>query len=250
MNGSGNTTCFFDACATGGHCPRWRDLLHFEPSMSALNRWFLSGLIFVVAVDARGEGVIEGTVALPKSRAEAIAPGRYENKTPEAVAAPEPLVAVIYLEGNFSSTPATNTTIPAKLVQKAFQFSPAVLPVQAGTAVEFPNFDDSYHNVFSYSKTKRFDLGRYRKDEKPAAVVFDKPGVVKLYCEIHEHMRATILVLDTPHFTKTDTNGNFRLEHLPAGKYTLKAWLDEKTQLERTVDLSDGATERVDFAAK
>jgi hypothetical protein len=122
--------------------------------------------------------------------------------------------------------------------------------VQTGTAVEFPNLDDSYHNVFSYSKTKRFDLGRYRKDEKPAAVVFDKAGVVKLYCEIHEHMRATILVLDTPHFTKSDTNRNFRLEHLPAGKFTVKAWLDEKTQLERAVELSDGATLQIDFAPK
>jgi hypothetical protein len=63
-------------------------------------------------------------------------------------------------------------------------------------------------------------------------------------------MRATILVLDTPYFTKTDTNGNFRLEHLPAGKFTLKAWLDEKTQRERAVDLSEGATLRVDFASK
>ena len=76
------------------------------------------------------------------------------------------------------------------MLQQHFQFLPAVLPVQTGTLVEFPNLDDSYHNVFSYSKAKRFDLGRYRKDEKPPAIVFDKPGAVKLYCEIHEHMRA------------------------------------------------------------
>jgi plastocyanin len=166
------------------------------------------------------------------------------------VAPPLAPVAVVYLEGNFSPVTTTNATVSAKVVQEHFQFSPAVLPVQTGTAVEFPNLDDSYHNVFSYSKTKRFDLGRYRKDEKPAAVVFDKAGVVKLYCEIHEHMRATILVLDTPHFTKSDTNGNFRLEHLPAGKFTVKAWLDEKRQLDRAVELSDGATLRIDFAPK
>jgi len=218
--------------------------------MSAMCRWIFVGLASVAAADVRGEAVVEGTVALPKSRAEVVRRSPYENKTPDAVAAPEPQVAVVYLEGDFSSAPATNTTLPVKVAQRQFQFSPAVLPVQTGTAVEFPNLDDSYHNVFSYSKTKRFDLGRYRKDEKPAAVVFDKPGVVKLYCEIHEHMRATILVLDTPYFTKTDTNGNFRLEHLPAGKFTLKAWLDEKTQLERAVELNDGATLRVDFGGK
>jgi hypothetical protein len=140
--------------------------------------------------------------------------------------------------------------VTAAVVQEHFQFSPAVLPILVGTAVEFPNLDDSYHNVFSYSKAKRFDLGRYRKDEKPAAITFDKAGVIKLYCEIHPHMRATVLVLDTPHFTRTDTNGNFRLEHLPAGQFTLKVWLNEKTERERAVTLTDGAALRVDFAEK
>ena len=116
--------------------------------------------------------------------------------------------------------------------------------------VEFPNHDDLYHNVFSYSKTKRFDLGRYRKDEKPAAQLFDKPGVVKLNCEIHEHMRGIILVLDTPYFTKTDTNGHYRLESLPAGRFTLKAWLNEKITLQREVELDTGKILVVDFPAK
>jgi hypothetical protein len=131
--------------------------------------------------------------------------------------------------------------------QKHFQFAPGILPIQKGTSVEFPNLDDAYHNVFSYSKAKRFDLGRYRKDEKPAALVFDKPGVAKLYCEIHEHMRGTILVLDTPYFVKTDSSGKYRLDHLPTGKYTLKAWIDEKTVLEKPVELKDGDTIKVDF---
>jgi hypothetical protein len=113
--------------------------------------------------------------------------------------------------------------------------------------VEFPNQDDIYHNVFSYSKAKRFDLGRYLKDEKPAAQRFDKAGVVKLYCEIHSHMRATILVLDTPYFQKTDTNGTFRLTGLPAGKFTLKAWADEKNVWEKPVELKDGETLKLNF---
>jgi plastocyanin len=205
--------------------------------------------VLLCAHAAWADATIEGTVALPKPKAESTIPPRYE-KIPGKVAPPPAPVAVVYLEGDFSRAPSTNTTIPASIVQEHFQFSPAVLPVRTGSAVEFPNLDDSYHNVFSYSKAKRFDLGRYRKDEKPAAVVFDKPGEVKLYCEIHEHMRATILVLDTPYFTRTDTNGTFRLEHLPAGKFTLKAWLDDKNQLERAVELSEGAKLRVDFAGK
>ena len=134
--------------------------------------------------------------------------------------------------------------------QRRYQFAPGLLPVQTGTAVEFPNLDDGYHNVFSYSKPKRLDLGRYRKGEKAPFVVFDRPGVVKLFCEIHEHMRGTILVLDTPFFVKTDPVGKYRLDHLPAGKFTLKAWLDEKEVRTHMVELSDGAVLRVDFPSK
>ena len=95
-----------------------------------------------------------------------------------------------------------------------------------------------------------FDLGRYRKDEKPAAQVFEQPGVVRLRCEIHEHMRGTILVVDTPCFTKTDTNGVYRLENAPAGNFVLKAWVDEKTIYERPVEVKSGETLKVDFPAK
>ncbi len=115
----------------------------------------------------------------------------------------------------------------------------------------FPNGDDFYHNVFSYSKPKRFDLGRYRKDDRPPPViVFDKPGVVKLFCEIHQHMRGVVLVLDTPYFTCTQTNGEYRLENLPAGHYVLKAWVDEKHEYEKPVSLQPGTPLRVDFDLK
>jgi hypothetical protein len=134
--------------------------------------------------------------------------------------------------------------------QKCYQFAPALLAIQTGTPVEFPNMDDGYHNVFSYSKPKRFDLGRYRKDEKPPTLIFDKAGVVKLYCEIHQHMRGTILVLDTPYFIKTGAKGDYRLEHLPAGKFTLVAWVDEKTEWERSVELRDGEVLHVEFTGK
>ena len=115
--------------------------------------------------------------------------------------------------------------------------------------MSFPNDDDFYHNVFSYSKTKRFDLGRYRKTDRPPVEVFDKPGVVKLYCEIHHHMRGVILVLDTPFFVHT-TNGVYRLQGLPAGQYTLKAWIDEKHVYEKPVNLQASQQLHVDFEAK
>jgi hypothetical protein len=131
--------------------------------------------------------------------------------------------------------------------QSGYQFSPGVLAVQTGTEITFPNRDDDYHNVFSYSKTKRFDLGRFRKDETPPALVFDKPGIVRLYCEIHGHMRGIVLVLDTPHFAATSADGHFKLNGLPSGNFTLKAWLDEKTTLEQPVSLKPGKALHVEF---
>jgi plastocyanin len=163
---------------------------------------------------------------------------------------PAPPTAVVYLEGQFPAA-ATNTPPGTNVVwQRGMQFRPALLPVRAGTAVAFPNGDDFYHNVFSYSKPKRFDLGRYRKEDEPAMQVFDKPGVVKMYCEIHQNMRGVILVLDTPFFTRTDTNGFFTLTNLPAGKYVLKAWADEKHNSTKPVELPAGQTLHVDFDLK
>jgi len=190
---------------------------------------------------------LEGTVKLPGHHAAGISSGKYQVKAGAVVAHPEPMLAVVYLEGDFSATSGEPQAKGVELPQKGFQFARSVLPVRVGTRVTFPNKDDDYHNVFSYSKPKRFDLGRYRRDEEAAAIVFDKPGVVKLFCEIHEHMRATILVLDTPYFTLTDSSGTFKMENLPAGKYTLKVWLDEKQALEKQVELVEGTPAKVEF---
>src|SRR6266404_5780679 len=195
--------------------------------MNRLAHSFLIGaLISFSTPDAWADAIVEGIVQLPKVTPKAPNTARYQNTIQGEVAAPDPPVAVVYLEGSFPIHATTNGP-SVQMQQKHYQFAPGILPIQKGTSVEFPNLDDAYHNVFSYSKAKRFDLGRYRKDEKPAALTFDKPGVVKLYCEIHEHMRGTILVLDSPYFIKTDSSGRYRLAHLPTGTYTLKAWLDE-----------------------
>jgi plastocyanin len=205
------------------------------------------GALILAALNLLAGGAIEGRVSLPLKAKPAVSPARYESRPGAVARTSAPPAAVVYVEANFLPKHATNRTVTAKMIQREFQFLPAVLPIQTGSAVEFPNEDNDYHNVFSYSKPRRFDLGRYRKDEKPAAVVFDKPGVVKLYCEIHEHMRATILVLDTPHFVRTDADGSYRLTDLPPGQYKLKAWLDENRVFERAVAVREGETEREDF---
>jgi plastocyanin len=207
-------------------------------------------LVLIIALLAggadrgRAQTTITGRVQLPPAALAGQTPPRYAHPGVKP-AVPEPPTAVVYLEGSFG--PATNAPAAAQLWQKDLQFIPTLLPIRTGTVVEFPNADDLYHNVFSYSKPRRFDLGRYRKEDKPASQVFDKPGAIKLFCEIHEHMRATILVLDTPHFTRTDPAGQYRLEKLPAGRYTLKAWLDEKKILEKPVVLEPGQNLTIDF---
>jgi plastocyanin len=194
---------------------------------------------------AGAETVIEGRVQFPKSRAAPVMNKRYEVVTKGGVVATSPPLAVVYLEGSFPQPDAPTTK---QMTQKGFTFLPLLLPVRAGTRVEFPNLDDTYHNIFSYSPAKRFDLGRYLPEERPIpSQVFDVPGLVTLRCDIHEHMRGLILVLATPHFVVTDAEGRFRLTGVPAGRHTLKAWLNSKTTLSRTVEVRSGATLHVDF---
>jgi plastocyanin len=192
------------------------------------------------------QATVEGRVELPKTKSAPVMAKRYEIVTNGGVLGTNPPLAVVYLEGSFPK-PAS---LPTKqIAQKDLAFVPALLAVQVGTKVEFPNLEkDTYHNIFSYSPAKRFDLGRYRPDEKPVpSVVFDVAGLVTLRCDIHEHMRGLLLVLATPHFVVTDESGRFRLTGLPSGQYTLKAWVDSRTTREHPVDLKSGSTVHVDF---
>lgn len=206
----------------------------------------LSTLLAVVSGEnCRAQASVEGRVQLPPVRYAPVMTKRYEVVTKGGVLATNPPVAVVYLEADGGKAASSS---PKQVVQKDMSFVPALLAVQTGTTVEFPNEDGTYHNIFSYSPAKRFDLGRYRPEERPIpSVVFDKPGLITLRCDIHEHMRGLVLVLETPHFVTTDTDGRFRLTGLPAGRYTLKAWIDSKTTREQPVELKNGATAHIDF---
>ena len=208
---------------------------------------FVLGILLAsLARHVWGDATIEGRVELPKTKSAPVMAKRYEIVTSGGVLGTNPPLAVVYLEGSFSK-PAS---LPTKQVaQKDLAFLPALLPVQVGTRVEFPNLEkDTYHNIFSYSPAKRFDLGRYRPEERPIpSEIFDKPGLVTLRCDIHEHMRGLILVLNTPHFVVSDPDGRFRLSGIPSGRYVLKAWIDSKTTREQSVALKSGETAHVDF---
>jgi plastocyanin len=206
--------------------------------------WF-NAVFSVIPVSLLAGAAVEGRVELPKSRSAPVQAKRYEIVTKAGVLSTQPPLAVVYLDGNFPR-PAS---LPTKeVVQRDLTFIPALLPIEVGTKVQFPNLDDQYHNIFSYSPVKRFDLGRYRPEERPIpSVMFDQPGLVILRCDIHEHMRGLILVLKTPYFVMTDRAGRFRLDKLPAGHYTLKAWIDSRTTREKPIELKDGQMVHVDF---
>ena len=206
---------------------------------------WLNAVFSMLPAALLASAAIEGRVELPKSHSAPVQAKRYQIVTKGGVLSTQPPLAVVYLDGSF---PQPASLLTKQVTQKDLTFIPALLPVRVGTKVEFPSLDDTYHNIFSYSPAKRFDLGRYRPDERPVpSQVFDKPGLVTLRCDIHEHMRGLILVLNTPYFVMTDTDGHFRLDGLPAGHYTIKAWIDSRTAREKPVDLKNGQTLHVDF---
>jgi plastocyanin len=115
------------------------------------------------------------------------------------------------------------------LEQRNRQFQPRVLVVPVGSTVVFPNFDPLYHNVFSRSPAHPFDLGLYRGGEGPE-VTFDKPGVIKLGCNLHLNMTGYVVVVSSPHYSVTDHEGRFRFDKLQPGVYLLRAWSERRAE--------------------
>lgn len=144
--------------------------------------------------------------------------------------------AVVFVQSSAGSAAVSASSTPrATLDQVDKTFVPGVLPVVVGTEVRFPNHDQIHHHVYSFSRTKNFELPLY-KGQDAAAVLFDKAGVVKVGCNIHDWMSAVILVLPTGHFAETDDEGRFTLSDLPAGTHTLAAWHElSRDKLEDTL---------------
>ena len=152
---------------------------------------------------------------------------------------------VIYIEDLSWNREGTDNRV-AILDQTHENFVPHVLPILVGTTVKFLNSDDVYHNVFSYSPAKSFDLGRYAKGQS-RSIKFDKLGVVKIYCDIHTHMNAFILILKNPYFTTTDDEGNFTIKGVPPGTYTLKAWYGRWPEKSETIVVEDSKQTKTEF---
>jgi plastocyanin len=158
---------------------------------------------------------------------------------------------VVYIDGltPTNTAPATNTleVTTMKVAQHSAVFSPHVLPVMVGTKVEWPNNDDIFHNVFSMSDAKQFDLGLYKNNPPDKFVIFDQPGKVDVYCSIHENMHCVVLVLPNPYFAKTDADGHYTITNVPPGTYKLKAWHERLPADSREITVPETGATNVDF---
>jgi plastocyanin len=162
----------------------------------------------------------------------------------------DPPRSVLYFESAPASAFADPEPQVAIMDQRKETFMPHVLAITVGTTVEFPNSDPFYHNVFSISKPKKFDLGHYAAG-RSKAVRFDRPGIVRVFCEIHSHMSAFILVFSHQYFSVTSADGRYQIPNVPPGRYTLNAWNEGELRESRRIDVPDeGGVMEVNFSFK
>jgi plastocyanin len=135
---------------------------------------------------------------------------------------------VVYIDGPLTNAPTPTNQLAhvdtKRVNQEKASFTPSVLPVVVGTTVEWPNYDDIFHNVFSMSDAKEFDLGLYKGNPKEKRVTFDKAGRVEVFCSIHANMHCVVLVLENPYYAVADGAGRYTISNVPPGTYKLKAW--------------------------
>ena len=194
---------------------------------------------------AQAGGAIEGTLALGLGPAKRTA-SRYATGA-AAARSMQSVPAVVYLasEGLDGEALEGGPVMPSvEVVQRDTAFAPATIAVRTGTVVSFPNADPFFHNVFSYAPNARFDLGRYPEGES-RQVVFREPGIARIYCELHEFMRAVVVVTEHPFHAVVAEDGSFRLEGVPPGEHTLVAYHPDLGRLEERVVVRAGETARV-----
>ena len=206
-------------------------------------------LILALFASVANAGILRGTVRTPGAQAAPASMNAYPGRASSMAGMHMPAHglasdAVVWLErvpAAADSAFAAVTRPHPKLAQKDQCFAPRVVVVAAGGSVDFPNMDPIYHNVFSVSPTKRFDLGKYPRGQS-RAVQFTKPGLVNVYCDIHSDMAAFILVVPSHVFTQPDADGDFEIAGLPGGRYTMHVWHPDLTEVVREVEVpADGA---------
>jgi plastocyanin len=215
----------------------------------------LGSLLFVVlstvASTQAVSGTIRGRVEIRRTVSQVERrPGVNELGMHTAHDQPDQRRSVVYLEAAPALAFPDIEPQRATLDQRNEVFVPHVLAITVGTTVDFPNSDRVYHNVFSLSVAKRFDLGRYAAG-RSRSVRFDQPGIVRVFCEIHSHMSAFILVFNHRYFAVTAADGRYQISRVPQGRYTLVAWNEGSIRESRPIVIGeDGGVVEADFALR
>ena len=202
-------------------------------------------LLTPVGAAAPRAGSIRGRVAVPDAPVTAPRPGVAELST-----RPHDHIdrrrCVVYLESAPTLAFAELKPGRARMDQRGEQFVPRVLAITAGTIVDFPNNDRVFHNVFSLARTRSFDLGRYAPGRN-GSVRFDRPGIIPVFCDIHSHMSAYVLVFSHPFFAVTDDTGRYEIDNVPPGTYTLLVWSELGRATARKISVTDSGITEADF---
>jgi plastocyanin len=193
-------------------------------------------------------GSITGHVRVTRVRGtslptNAYAPRAVNRHEPPPV--PEIRNVVVYLKGVAPRAALTPTR--QEIRQENEAFVPPVLAITRGSTVDFPNADPFFHNVFSLSSVSTFDLGHYRQGDT-RSMKFTRPGLVKVYCHIHSHMSASILVLDHPYFAIPADTGTFTIGDVPPGHYSLVGWHERIGERVTPIEVESGKTATVELS--
>jgi plastocyanin len=207
----------------------------------------LLALILILPAPRQDAATVSGKVGATEGAAQKKLRQKIKYAGPGVVGptTPDPSPAVVWLEG-----PAAIKMEPRQLqiLQEGLEFRPRIVALPLGSTVKFPNGDDVFHNVFSYSKAERFDLGRYPKGESKS-VTFEKKGLVDVRCEVHDHMRSYVHVFDHPYYAVAGADGAYAIPKVPPGKYTLVAWKEFFEPLRQEIEVkADGAKVDVTLA--
>ena len=190
----------------------------------------VAGDIFGIVQEMKSPSVRK-TPQSPFARARSV-----EEIIPHAESTDSTLFAVVYLEEHKLLIPMLDIDISPVVDQINMTIIPHILPIQVGTLVNFVNSDEVYHNIFSLSPPRKFDLGRYGKGGKKT-IKFKKPGEVRVFCDIHPHMNSVILVLPNNYFASVYADGRFIIKDVPEGKYKIHAWHETYPESIRTLSV-------------
>ncbi len=208
-------------------------------------------LILMFVVGPALAGTVDGRIHVPDPAPpvpNADLYGKYGQHNHHAANAAEPASAGVVVLTAETPLPYREMEPPV-INQVGLVFEPSVVALQAGNSAEFLNSDPVFHNVFSLSPNKRFDLGRYSRGSSKR-VTFEKPGIVRFFCDIHPEMAGVIVITDSPYYAVTDADGRYHIEDVPPGVYTVQVWTEGMTSLQTrgVIEVPDAGS--VEFIAE